>query len=98
MTTTPTEKVRAALVDSRAVFERLKHGKPEDHIYHLLHKNCVAAESALEGMVLVPVEPTIEMRDAAVKLVDGPWDVARFDIHDAEDVYKLMIAPYVKGD
>ena len=47
---------------------------------------------APEGWKLVPKEPTLEMREVAVKYVDGPYDISRFDIHDAEDVYKAMLS------
>lgn len=47
---------------------------------------------APEGWQLVPKEPTLEMREVAVKYVDGPYDISRFDIHDAEDVYKAMLS------
>lgn len=97
--TTPIDKVRAALADSRAVFERLKHNKPSDHIYHLLYENCVAAEFELDGMVLVPVNLPDEAYETVVAKTrigmtfgDDPIEQLVYIVHRA------IITPYVKGE
>ena len=38
-------------------------------------------------------EPSLGMREAGVKSMNGPWTKSgkRFDIHDAEDAFKAML-------
>lgn len=104
--TTPTDRVRAALEDIvHAAFEhgnKCLSGKTLDPDGELLGA-AKEALSELDGKVLVPVEPTREMLNAAV-------DVDTFRLGDIsplgfrispqrlfEKCYAAMIAPYVEA-
>lgn len=99
---TPTDRVREALEDIvHAAFEhgnKCLSGKTLDPDGELLGA-AKEALSELDGMVLVPVEPTDKQTDPAIErglcvrlTADYTWrDYMR-------DLYKAMIAPYVKGE
>ena len=80
---TPTDKVRAALELGRKMSEY--HGTFEDDA------QIDEALSLMEGHVIVPVEPTEEMRIA--------WNTSdgNYESYFSAKYYSRMIAPYVKG-
>lgn len=43
----PDPVVEMALRDAACVFDRLRHGKPDDHVYHLLAERCHKAHASL---------------------------------------------------
>ena len=90
---TPIERVRSALTYAA-------HEAPNDYWRERYNETL----RELEGMVIVPVEPTREMLNAAV-------DVDSYKLDDIsplgfrispqrlfEKCYAAMIAPYVKGE
>ena len=84
--TNVTDKVRAALELGRKMSEY--HGTFEDDAQAL------EALSLLDGMVLVPVEPSDEMaRNAFVDPASAPEHAVK----GLKEDYRHMIAPYVKG-
>ena len=48
--------VDLALRDAACVFDRLRNGKPGDHVYHLLAENCRRGLTALAAQKAVDVE------------------------------------------
>jgi len=86
-------------MNTQEAIQELSDLLADDEIYITVNKSEALTHAienmkrgAPEGWKLVPKEPTLEMREVAVKYVDGPYDISRFDIHDAEDVYKAMLS------
>lgn len=97
---TPTDKVRAALeaaywfINASEV-ELKEIGKSRVYFLDRFHENMPNLEALreLDGMVIVPVEPTpLQVREG-VKSDDLQTGYER-----CRHIYAAMIAPYVKGE
>lgn len=91
--TTPTDRVRAALEVA------LRESKAQPGLRQLVKQ----ALSELDGMVLVPVEPTKEMlRTGGDVCLGAGGYYGEYNIYcgndNADTIYRAMIAPYVEGE
>lgn len=98
--TTPTDKVRAALEYSRKELwdDWHSHMSEEQFNSYTLIVAIDEAMRELDGMVIVPVEPTEKMIDAAMNNVHATRAFDKgFPRRACAEDYRAMIAPYVKG-
>ena len=88
---TPTDKIRAAL---ESLIKYAEWQMSEGSDYHPTLRSAVGeakeALSELDGMVLVPVEPTADMLIKGQDAYSGSGRVT--------PIWNAMIAPYVNGE
>lgn len=102
--TTPTDKVRAALEDAEYALDRAVLFKPPQSSQREVELSALAAVKQalreLDGMVLVPVEPTGTQMIAGGKKHQPNKHGEHETLHSllARETYHAMIAPYVSPE
>ncbi len=104
VTQTPTDKVRAALGEAEYALDRAVLFKPPQSSQREVELSALAAVKQalreLDGMCLVPVEPTGMQMITGGKTHQPNKHGEHETLHSllARETYGAMIAPYVKGE